>query len=101
MKRENPTHDSVFSDPLFAERYFQGHRQMSEKFGNEYAGKLARRGFQEGKVLDAGCGFGVTNLVLAGKFPAAEVVGIDLSEPLLEIARSLAEEAGYGSSETP
>jgi ubiquinone/menaquinone biosynthesis C-methylase UbiE len=69
---------------------------MAERFGHEYAGKLAARGFQTGRILDVGCGFGATNLVLAERFREAEFVGIDLSEPLLQLARETAKEAGLG-----
>ncbi|MFC1529582.1 methyltransferase domain-containing protein [Gemmatimonadota bacterium] len=46
------------------------------------------------KVLDVGCGTGHTTLALARNFPDAEFVGIDISEPSLEIARREAERAG-------
>ena len=39
------------------------------------------------KIIDVGCGFGGINLVLGGSFTESEIIGIDLSEPLLEIAR--------------
>jgi cyclopropane fatty-acyl-phospholipid synthase-like methyltransferase len=52
---------------------------MAQKFGQEYSRKLAARGFQKGRILDVGCGFGGTCLVLAEKFPHSQVVGIDLS----------------------
>jgi len=60
------------------------------------AEKLARRGFEAGRILDAGCGFGATAVVLAQAFPQSEIVGIDLSEPLLELANRAALAAGLG-----
>ncbi len=36
--------------------------------------------------MDSGCGSGFTIIELAKKFPSSEFVGIDLSDPLLEIA---------------
>lgn len=66
---------------------------MAEKFGQEYAQKLSMRGFEDGRILDVCCGFGATNLVLAKKFVNSEIVGIDLSEQLLALARAKAAEA--------
>ncbi len=68
---------------------------MAEGFGDEYGRKLARWGFTRGRILDAGCGSGATVLRLAGLFPEAELVGIDLSELLLTVARE--ETAGTGN----
>jgi len=96
VKRSSLTHERVFSDEGQAEAYAKGHKKMAEKFGQEYAKKLSSRGFRSGKILDVGCGFGVTNLVLAGHFVDSELVGIDLSEPLLRLARELAQAANLG-----
>jgi ubiquinone/menaquinone biosynthesis C-methylase UbiE len=43
-----------------------------------------------------GCGFGATNLVLAERFVKSEIVGIDLCESLLELAREVASETSLG-----
>lgn len=96
MKREPLSHDRVFQDNDFAERYARQHWKMAEKFGQEYAQKLASQGFNKGKIIDVGCGFGATNLVLAERFVESEIVGIDLSELLLELAREAAAEANLG-----
>ena len=93
MKRTPLTHNGVFSDENFAEKYARGHTNMAEKFGREYAGKLSARGFQKGRMLDVGCGFGATGIILAESFAKSEVVGIDLSAPLLRLAQARAQEA--------
>jgi ubiquinone/menaquinone biosynthesis C-methylase UbiE len=90
MKRAALPHDRIFNDEAYAHTYAQQHQGMAEGFGREYAKKLSARGFQQGRIIDVGCGSGATNLVLAGRFPHAEVVGIDLSNPLLELARDSA-----------
>jgi len=92
MKRKPLTHERIFSNENYAERYAQQHWKMAEKFGQQYTQKLASQGFDQGKIIDVGCGFGATNLVLAERFVESEIVGIDLSEPLLELAREAAEE---------
>jgi len=93
MKRRTPKRDPVFSDLAFAGRYAKKHLKMARNFGEEYARKLRTRGFQKGRVLDSGCGFGETLIYLAKTFPEAEFAGVDLSEPLLELAMSSAAKA--------
>lgn len=46
------------------------------------------------RVLDIGCGTGQSALVWAALFPNAEVIGIDLSPPMLRWARKKAREQG-------
>lgn len=43
-----------------------------------------------GCALDIGCGAGVTSLALATARPGLEVLGVDLSEPLVAVARTRA-----------
>jgi len=87
-------HDRVFNDEAYAARYAQRHRKMAENLGREVARKLGARGFQDGRITDVGCGSGATAIVLAQAFPQSEVVGIDLSEPLLYLASQAAQAAG-------
>jgi ubiquinone/menaquinone biosynthesis C-methylase UbiE len=47
-----------------------------------------------GRVLDVGCGSGSMSRLIAGSFPQAEVVGIDLREQYLDYARARAREEG-------
>jgi ubiquinone/menaquinone biosynthesis C-methylase UbiE len=77
----------VFEDEDFATTYAKKHKKMVEKFGHEYTAKLLSRGFAKGKILDVGCGSGGTAMVLANNFPNAEIYGMDLSQPLLDIAK--------------
>jgi len=77
-----------FNDKSFAELYIKKHKKILEKLGYSYAQKLKRLGFSEGRILDAGCGFGAMCLVLAKEFSNCEVVGVDLSIPLLDYAES-------------
>lgn len=96
MKRAGLAHDRVFSDGARAEAYARDHNKMAERFGTEYAQKLSARGFQQGRILDVGCGSGAMNLVLARRFPDSEIVGVDLSDPLLRLARDAVEAANLG-----
>jgi ubiquinone/menaquinone biosynthesis C-methylase UbiE len=96
MKRKPLTHERIFSDEDYAESYANQHWKMAEKFGQDYARKLVDQGFQQGKIIDVGCGFGATNLVLAERFVDSEVIGIDLSDPLLQFAQDAAQSANLG-----
>ena len=84
MKQSPLVHERVFAGD-FAEEYAGKHQKNRQKVWARVAEKLTLRGF-EGPVLDAGCGFGATAIVLAQALPGSEVVGIDLSDPLLELA---------------
>jgi ubiquinone/menaquinone biosynthesis C-methylase UbiE len=61
---------------------------------------IDRAGLKAGeRVLDVGCGCGDAALAIAGRLgPTGEVVGIDISGPMLERARRAAQEAGIGNA---
>lgn len=42
------------------------------------------------RVVDVGCGFGKSTRPLCGRYPGAEVIGIDLAAPNLRLARAAA-----------
>jgi 2-polyprenyl-3-methyl-5-hydroxy-6-metoxy-1,4-benzoquinol methylase len=42
------------------------------------------------RVLDAGCGPGITTVALARRYPQADVVGVDVEQPALDLAAFLA-----------
>jgi ubiquinone/menaquinone biosynthesis C-methylase UbiE len=92
MKRSPLMHDQVFAGD-FAEDYARKHRKIAERFGHEAAEKFSTHGIDSGRILDVGCGFGATASVLAKALPGSEVVGIDLSDPLLQMAIQTAEVA--------
>jgi len=49
------------------------------------------------RVIDIGCGCGDTSIAIARTVgETGEVLGIDVSQPMLDVARSLAARAGYG-----
>ncbi len=49
--------------------------------------RLDQRRFEPRSILEVGCGTGSNLLALARRYPTAELVGIDLSESMLERAR--------------
>ena len=52
------------------------------------------RGFDGKRILDFGCGSGASTVVLARMFPQSEIVGIELFEDLLSVARQRVETFG-------
>lgn len=62
--------------------------EMHHKFGADIPVESPRR------ILDIGCGFGKTTLALADRWPDAEIVGLDLAGPCLELGRRMATERG-------
>ncbi|MFN2291632.1 MAG: class I SAM-dependent methyltransferase [Anaerolineae bacterium] len=99
MKRSPLMHEQVFAGD-FAEDYARKHTKIAERFGREAVEKFNLRGLDGGRILDVGCGFGATAIVLAKALPGSEVVGIDLSDPLLEMAIQTVEEAGLSGRVT-
>ena len=96
MKRSPLTHGRVFDDEAFAQRDAERHRKMVERFGREYADKLVSRGFRGGRIIDVGCGFGGMNIDLAHRSVESEIIGLDLSDPLLRLANRSAQAADLG-----
>ena len=41
------------------------------------------------RILDVGCGSGMSTLALKNRFPEAEIIGVDLSAAMLENAKKL------------
>ncbi|HBW57699.1 MAG TPA: SAM-dependent methyltransferase, partial [Oscillatoriales bacterium UBA8482] len=54
---------------------------------------------EEKVILDAGCGTGYKSLVLAEANPGAKIVGIDISEPSIELARQRLKFHGFDHAE--
>lgn len=92
MKRSELPHPRVFDEPAWADTYIKKHMRIMTGLGGKLAIKLKKHGFQKGKVLDVGCGFGASLIEIVRAFPESEAVGVDLAEPLLEHARCLAVE---------
>jgi len=91
MKRINLFHPRVFTDQDWADGYYKRNKNSITRMGTRFVELLQQAGFQGGRILDAGCGFGTMAVLLAEAFPESEISGIDLSLPLLLRAKELAE----------
>jgi ubiquinone/menaquinone biosynthesis C-methylase UbiE len=86
-----------FNDKNFAEIYIKKHKKILQKLGYYYVKKLKNSGFCDGRIIDVGCGFGEMCMVLAKEIPECEVVGVDLSVPLLDYARDNLSQESIGN----
>jgi SAM-dependent methyltransferase len=71
--------------------------RMNRRFGERIVSAVAARAGEH--VLDVGCGNGALALAVAPQVaPAGDVVGLDLSRPMLAEARRRADAAGLGNT---
>lgn len=94
MKRADLFHPRVFTNQEWAEGYYKRNAKNIRRVGKRFFRLLDASGFKTGRILDAGCGFGAVAVEIAKGFSDVEIIGIDLGDPLLELARSLALDAG-------
>jgi ubiquinone/menaquinone biosynthesis C-methylase UbiE len=94
----NAEHIQFWNDVLLPQ--FVRFRSMFVTMGDAHSrGPMERAGLQQGmRALDIGCGFGETTLQLARLVgPTGSAVGTDCVEPMLEIGRADAREAGLAN----
>jgi SAM-dependent methyltransferase len=92
---ENREATEAWSGPLF-ERFVQYRDLVAGGLGAHGDAAMAAHPPRSGdRVLDLGCGFGDTTQRLAELVGAGgDALGVDVSEPFIELARKEAEEAG-------
>jgi trans-aconitate 2-methyltransferase len=56
---------------------------------------MGRIAYTPRRVVDLGCGPGTSTRMLVQRFPEADVVGVDISEPMIETARQRAPGASF------
>jgi ubiquinone/menaquinone biosynthesis C-methylase UbiE len=84
----------VVDDPVEVKNYTVANARRGQRLGKIFVRLLTQAGFKKGRILDSGTVSGEFPIQLALAFPETEVFGLSLSEPLLELARLAAEEAG-------
>jgi ubiquinone/menaquinone biosynthesis C-methylase UbiE len=94
MKQAELDHPRIFDDKEWAEGYYKRNKWSISRVGKDFAAILKKSGFAEGRILDVGCGFAAVPVEIGKVFPGAEIIGIDLAKPLLEIGRKLVDETG-------
>jgi len=94
MKRVPDLFPRVLDDPAWARRYAESSARRNKAIAKRFLDMLRQTGFEKARILDAGCGGGDVLIELAESCPEAKMVGIDLSQPLLDVARTAVESAG-------
>lgn len=61
---------------------------------DHYVGEIAKRCPADGKVVDVGCTLGRMTQAIKKRLPEADVEGIDVCQPAVQVARAKAAEAG-------
>lgn len=92
MKREALEY-GVFQDMETAKRYNKEVRQWMRLVSKSFVSMARRWGVTDGLVLDVGTGTGSVAIGFAEGIPGVEVVGLDLSDVVLELARGNARES--------
>ena len=96
IKRE-PLECGIFQDIETAKRYNQEARQWMRLVAKSFVSVAKRWGVTDGKVLDIGTGTGSLTIGFAQGIPGVQVVGLDLSDVILEVARDNARESKVSS----
>lgn len=81
-------------------RYWVKHRERHEAMQRRFTPRLLKAADipEDGRVLDIGCGCGATTRAAAKRAVNGQVLGVDLSGPMLDEARRLATEEGLTRS---
>ena len=72
MKRADLFHPQVFSDQEWADGYYKRNAKNIERVGKRFVKLLRNYGFEGGRILDTGCGFGAVAIELANSFSDVE-----------------------------
>lgn len=95
--RRKPLACGVFQDMEAARRYHRQTAQWMRNVARSFIAIAETWGMAEGKVLDIGTATGALAIEFAKAIPGVKVVGLDLSDVALELAKANAQENGVSS----
>jgi ubiquinone/menaquinone biosynthesis C-methylase UbiE len=87
MIPRQPLEHGVFEDIEVARRYDKETRMRGRYVAKSFVTVAKRWGIAAGKILDVGTGTGLLAIEFAKSIPDVEVVGLDLSDVVLQLAR--------------
>lgn len=96
MIDRRPVEHAVFEDVESVRRYAQGIDFWMAHVAKSFAAIIRNWGVTDGRALDVGCGTGILMVELAKSFPQLELVGLDLSQAVLTVAREQIAEVQLG-----
>lgn len=91
MTKRKPFEHGVFEDIEVAKRYNKETDKWIRNVSKSFVSLARKWGITDGKVLDVGTGTGLLAIELAKRVPGVEVVDLDLSEGVFELARDNAQ----------
>lgn len=74
-----------------AAQHYDAHAVLQHEITSRLAERLALFKHSPARILDAGCGTGYGLSLLKTAYPNAELIGLDLARPMLELAREKSE----------
>jgi ubiquinone/menaquinone biosynthesis C-methylase UbiE len=93
MIKRKPLECGVFEDMETAKRYNKEVRQWMRLVSKSFVSVARKWGLTDGKVLDVGTGTASLAIEFAEGIPGVQVVGLDLSDVILELARDNAQKS--------
>ncbi len=100
MIKRQPFAHGVFEDIEVARRYDREARMRARYVARSFVTVSRRWGITSGEVLDVGTGTGLLAIQFAKRIPGVTVVGLDLSDVVLELARDTAQASEVASRVT-
>jgi ubiquinone/menaquinone biosynthesis C-methylase UbiE len=94
MIKRKPLEHGVFEDIETAKRYNKETQKWMRNVSKSFVTVAKKWGITDGKVLDVGTGTGLLAIGLAKRIPGVEVIGLDLSDVVLELARDNVQKSG-------
>ena len=92
MVKRKPVECGVFEDIETVRKYNKEVKKWMQNVSKSFVAVTRKWGIEKGKVLDVGTGTGLLAITFAENFAHTEVIGLDLSEEALEVARENARE---------
>ena len=97
MVKREPFEHGIFEDRETVEKYNKEVKKWMQNVAKSFVAVAKKWGIQKGKTLDIGTGTGLLAIGFAEAFPDMEVVGLDLSEEALQVARENVQKSGVSN----
>lgn len=94
MIKRRPLEYRVFEDIETVKKYDKENRLRSRRLSKSFISIAKKWKIKSGKILDIGCGSGLLAIEIAKNLLGVEVVGLDLSNVALEVARDNIHKSG-------
>ncbi len=100
MIKRKPIEHGIFEDIETVKRYNKEAGRYMRLVSRSFLSVARKWGITDGRVLDVGTGTGSIAIGFAQGLPSVQVIGLDLSDVALELARHNAQNSGVSSRVT-